>query len=59
LGVHDYHVVAIRLSENWAVYDVLAHIFVHDVVALNIYVLRSTFYVPHSRSSSEIKVFQA
>jgi len=32
--VHDYHVVAIRLSENVTVYDALAHIFVHDVVAL-------------------------
>jgi len=29
------------LSENWAVYDVLAHIFVHDVVALNIYVQKT------------------
>ena len=29
----------IRLSENF-VYDVVAHFFVHDVVALNIYKLR-------------------
>jgi hypothetical protein len=37
--------VAIRLSENFVVYDVVAHFFVHDVVALNNY-LEETSWLP-------------
>jgi hypothetical protein len=46
--------VAIRLSENF-VYDVLAHFFVHDVLALNRYALG---HVPDSAKGIDPDIFR-